>query len=93
MGKAIYQPKGAAGEYAKYACNFYVGCSNRCHYCYLQKPPLKTACGGNTLKLKSCFKNEEHALEVFEKELKKNLSELGSATPMYFVTNLFWLNS
>lgn len=31
-GKAIYSPKGKAGEYAKYACNFYVGCSNDCDY-------------------------------------------------------------
>lgn len=30
---AIYQPKGKAGEYAKYAVNFYVGCSNDCDYC------------------------------------------------------------
>lgn len=29
-GKAIYKPAGKAGEYAKYACNFYVGCSNDC---------------------------------------------------------------
>ena len=27
-GKAIYSPKGKAAEYGRYACNFYVGCSN-----------------------------------------------------------------
>lgn len=30
----------------------------------------------NTPRLKKCFKNEQHALEVFEKELKANLPEL-----------------
>ena len=33
-GKAIYNPKGKAGEYAPWACNFYTGCSNDCEYCY-----------------------------------------------------------
>jgi hypothetical protein len=33
-GKAIYQPSGKAAEYAGYACNFYVGCSCGCTYCY-----------------------------------------------------------
>ena len=75
-GKAIYEPKGKAGEYAKYSCNFYVGCSNGCTYCYLKKPPLNKACGGNVPTLKKCFKDENHAVGVFEKELKMNLLEL-----------------
>jgi DNA repair photolyase len=73
---AIYQPAGKAGEYAKYACNFYVGCSNGCTYCYLKKGIGCKTLGGNVPTLKKCFKNEEHALEVFEKELKANLPEL-----------------
>jgi DNA repair photolyase len=32
--------------------------------------------GGDTPTLKKCFKDEEHALEIFEKELKQNLTEL-----------------
>lgn len=36
-GKAIYTPNGAAGEYAKFAVNFYNGCSNDCDYCYLKR--------------------------------------------------------
>ena len=28
----IYQPAGAAGEYAKYACNFFLGCYGMCKY-------------------------------------------------------------
>ena len=75
-GKAIYSPKGKAGEYAEYACNFYVGCSNGCEYCYCKKGILAATMGGNSPTLKKCFKDEYRALEVFEKELKTNISEL-----------------
>ena len=75
-GKAIYNPSGKAGEYSKWACNFYVGCSNGCTYCYCKKGILAGAMGGNVPTLKKCFKNENHALEVFEKELHANLPEL-----------------
>ena len=69
-------PKGKAAEYAKYSCNFYVGCSNGCTYCYCKKGILAHAMGGNVPKLKACFKDEKHALQVFEKELMQNLPEL-----------------
>lgn len=75
-GKAIYQPAGKAAEYAEWACNFYVGCSNGCTYCYLKKGRGAKILGGDKPTLKKCFKDEKHALEVFEKELKSNLSEL-----------------
>ena len=63
-------PEGAAAEYAKYSCNFYIGCSNECSYCFNNRWKW-----GNVPTLKKCFKDEEHALEVFEKELKANLPE------------------
>lgn len=75
-GKAIYNPSGKAGEYAEWACNFYVGCSNGCEYCYCKKGILKPVMGQDTPQLKKCFRDDEHALEVFEKELKANLPEL-----------------
>lgn len=75
-GKAIYSPKGKAGEYAKYACNFYVGCSNDCEYCYCKRGVLGHAMGKPQATLKKCFKDEEHAFEVFRKEVKNNLEEL-----------------
>ncbi len=75
-GKAIYQPNGKAGEYSHWACNFYKGCSNGCTYCYCKKGVLKKTIGGDTPTLKKCFKNEAHALEIFENELKANLPEL-----------------
>ena len=33
--KAIYEPKGAAREYAPLACNLYRGCVHGCKYCYV----------------------------------------------------------
>ncbi|MCL2596242.1 MAG: hypothetical protein FWD66_00975 [Paludibacter sp.] len=75
-GKAIYNPQGKAGEYAQWACNFYVGCSNGCEYCYCKKGILASVMGGNVPTLKKCFMDENHALYVFKNELKANLSEL-----------------
>jgi DNA repair photolyase len=75
-GKAIYNPSGKAGEYSFWACNFHVGCSNDCDYCYCKKGVLGSVMGGNVATLKKCFKDEADALRVFEKELKKNLDSL-----------------
>jgi len=74
--KAIYQPAGKAGEYAKWACNFYVGCSNNCTYCYLKKGIGSKCLGGQIPTLKKCFRDKFHALCIFEKELKANITEL-----------------
>lgn len=71
----IYKPAGRAAEYSEYACNFYTGCSNDCSYCYCKRGVMSHV-WSNTPRLKKCFKNEQHALEVFEKELKANLPEL-----------------
>ncbi|MDR0430603.1 MAG: radical SAM protein [Tannerellaceae bacterium] len=76
MRNVIYESKGKAGEYSKYACNFYVGCSCGCHYCYNKTGRFRATLGGDKPTLKKCFKDEKHALEVFEKELKQNLPEL-----------------
>ena len=75
-GKAIYEPVGKAGEYAKYACNFYIGCSNNCDYCYCKRGVLAHAMGKPQATLKKCFKDEIDALLTFEKELMKNLEEI-----------------
>ena len=74
--KAIYEPAGKAGEYAKYACNFYVGCSNDCDYCYCKRGVLGHAMGKPQATLKKCFANKEQALRIFQKELRENLNEL-----------------
>lgn len=75
-GKAIYNPSGKAGEYSYWACNFYVGCSHKCSYCYCKSGIFAHQMGGDTPNLKKCFNDEKHALEVFEKEMLANLSEL-----------------
>lgn len=74
-GKAIYNPSGKAEEYSYWACNFYTGCSNNCSYCYCKKSVMSSVWSIQP-KLKSCFRDEDHALELFEKELKQNLPEL-----------------
>ena len=75
-GKALYQPAGKAGEYAKWGCNFHVGCSNDCTYCYCKKGVLANAMGKKTATLKKCFKDDVDAMRVFVKELEANLDEL-----------------
>ena len=68
-GKALYQPKGKAGEYAKWACNFYNGCSNGCEYCYCKQGVLAHVMGGSQPTLKKCFKDEKDALNTFIDEV------------------------
>jgi DNA repair photolyase len=75
-GKAIYSPSGKAGEYSYWACNFYVGCSNGCTYCYCKKGILKPVMGMDKPRLKKCFKNENDLEVIFRTELFKNIEEL-----------------
>ena len=70
-GKALYSTKGAAREYGRIGCNFYVGCPHGCTYCYLKRGAPSKYLGGTEVKLKKCFKNEEHAAKVFFEELVK----------------------
>ena len=41
----IYQPKGPAGEYAKWAVNLHNGCSHGCTYCYNRRGFMSHAFG------------------------------------------------
>lgn len=81
-GKAIYNPTGKAGEYSKWACNFYTGCSNDCSYCYCKRGVLSSV-WSKEAKLKKCFKDEEHAIQIFEKELLKHIDEI-RASGLFF---------
>ena len=74
-GKAIYNPSGKAGEYSKWACNFFTGCSNDCSYCYCKKGFLGKN-WSNKPQLKKCFKDIEDAFNVFSSELRRNIVEL-----------------
>ena len=68
-GKAIYRPKGKAGEYARWAANLYVGCSNGCSYCYCKTEH-------NEPLLKKCFKSEQDAIWTFRMELMSNRNDI-----------------
>lgn len=69
-GKAIYNPTGKAGEYSKWACNFYTGCSNDCDYCYCKRGVLSSV-WSKEAKLKKCFKDEEDALSIMLNEIER----------------------
>lgn len=68
--RAIYQPKGAAREYSRWACNLYNGCSNRCDYCYCRRGILAHTLGVDEPVLKkSVGRTSKDAFETFSKEL------------------------
>ena len=68
--RAIYQPKGAAREYSRWACNLYNGCSNRCDYCYCRRGILAHTLGVDEPVLKkSVGRTPKDAFETFSKEL------------------------
>lgn len=74
-GKAIYTTKGAAREYGRIGCNFYVGCPHGCTYCYLKRGAPSKQLGGSEVKLKKCFRDEGHAADVLRYELAKNIEQ------------------
>ena len=75
-GKAIYTTKGAAREYGRVGCNFYVGCPHECEYCYLKRGAPSKQLGGNVVRLKKCFKDEGDALRMLMKEAVRHLDVL-----------------
>lgn len=75
--KAIYKPKGKAGEYAQFACNFYTGCSNDCQYCYCKRGVMSKV-WSTTPRLKKCFKDIYDAIATFKKELDYYCSNCSS---------------
>ena len=81
-GKAIYKPSGKAGEYAQWACNYFVGCSNDCDYCYCKKGVLATVAGGPQATLKKCFRDHQHAFDTFIEEM---LGHIGPQRQRYML--------
>lgn len=77
MGKCIYQPTGAAREYARWACNLFNGCPHACNYCYCKRGVLKNVLGKDvpTIK-KGVGTTEEEALETFKKEIEKYANKI-----------------
>ena len=68
-GALIYQPHGAAGEYAKWAINLYHGCSNGCTYCYNRRGVLSHVFGDKPKLAAPIIKLREKLLNEY---LKKN---------------------
>ena len=65
--RVIYQPRGAALEYAPLACNLYIGCEHGCRYCYAP------AC----LKLsRSEFHSERRSRKEVLLKLQRDLEEM-----------------
>ena len=69
-GITIYKPKGAAEEYAKWACNLYNGCSNLCEYCYNRHCQAKALLGKGEPTTKRDW-TEDKLFEQFKKEINK----------------------
>jgi len=84
MSRALYQPKGKAGEYASWACNLFVGCPNGCTYCYNKTGRLSHAMGGEKAVLKKCFKDEEDAYLSFVSELIPKREQVSAGGGVFF---------
>ena len=69
-GALIYQPQGAAGEYAKWAINLYHGCSNGCTYCYNRRGELSHVFGDKPELAAPIIKSRDRQINYFL-ELKK----------------------
>lgn len=68
-GALIYQPHGAAGEYAKWAINLYHGCSNGCTYCYNRRGVLSHVFGDKPELAAPIIRQRDKLLNEY---LKKN---------------------
>ena len=67
-GTLIYQPQGAAGEYAKWAINLYHGCSNGCTYCYNRRGILSHVFGDKPELAAPIVKLREKLLNMYMKD-------------------------
>ena len=67
-GALIYQPHGAAGEYAKWAINLYHGCSNGCTYCYNRRGVLSHVFGDKPELAAPIIKLREKLLNMYMKD-------------------------
>lgn len=74
--KLIYRPRGAAGEYARFAVNFYLGCPNGCRYCYLKRGVSAKVLGGDTPTLKAGYNNVIWEIEDFRIDVMRNTKRL-----------------
>lgn len=74
--RLIYQPQGRAGEYSRYAVNFYNGCSNQCTYCYNRHCSAYKLLGKSDVTLRAGFDNDPlKAYRAFEKDIEQLRSQ------------------
>lgn len=64
-GALIYQPQGAAGEYAKWAINLYHGCYNGCTYCYNRRGVLSHIFGDKPELAAPVIKSRDRQINYF----------------------------
>lgn len=76
MANMIYRPRGLAGEYATYAVNFYLGCSNGCRYCFLKKGITAKVFGGDKPVLRKGYASVNEELKDFENEVCRKVEKL-----------------
>lgn len=69
-GALIYQPQGAAGEYAKWAINLYNGCYNGCTYCYNRRGVLSHIFGDKPELAAPIVKSRDRQINYFLKRKK-----------------------
>lgn len=81
--KTIYKPKGKAGEYAQYACNFYTGCSNDCDYCYCKRGVMARLWDDKP-HLRKRFKDTTDAYGQFIDDLLKHSDEIKQGGGIFF---------
>lgn len=67
-GILIYQPRGAAGEYARWALNLYNGCSNGCTYCYNRRGVQSHAFGDKPVLAAPIVKMRDKLLNEYMNE-------------------------
>ncbi len=66
LPRAIYEPKGAAREYAALACNLYQGCGSGCKFCYVPSVLHKTR-----EEFAACTEPRLRILAALERDAKK----------------------
>lgn len=87
-GALIYQPQGAAGEYAKWAINLYHGCSNSCTYCYNRRGVLSHVFGDKPELARPIIETRDRQINYFIKIGKFSVHEAIPQVTMENCTNV-----
>lgn len=82
--KILSRPKGNAEEYGRWAVNAYLGCQNRCKYCYLQTGPGAKTLGGDAAHMKSGIVSMEHACHLAMAEILENREQIIEQGGLFF---------